>query len=205
MYIRSVSTRALQKATEIFRQQGGLLRTMQAIDLGIHPRTLYEMRDKVMIHQLTRGLYRLATLPPTPELDLVAIAARIPRATVCLASALAYHRIVTTSPQAVQIALPRGTKAPTLEPPVHVFRFSGKALTEGVQVVRFGAVTLRVYRAEKAVADCFRFRNKIGIDVAIEALYRGLDRKQIKLSELAKYARICRVERVMDPYLRARL
>jgi hypothetical protein len=90
---------------------------MQAIDLGIHPRTLYEMRDKVMIHQLTRGLYRLATLPPTPELDLVAIAARIPRATVCLASALAYHRIVTTSPQAVQIALPRGTKAPTLEPP----------------------------------------------------------------------------------------
>ena len=194
----------IEYAIHLFSDHGGVLRTKKAMDLGIHPRTLYYMRDKSLVERISRGVFRLASLPPLSQPDLATVALRIPRAVICLVSALSYHDITTQIPHEVQIALPRGTKKPVLEhPPIHVFRFSGNALTEGITTVPIDAVNVRIYKPAKTVADCFRFRNKIGTDVAIEALKLCLEDKHIKSAELLRYARLWRVEKVMLPYLEA--
>jgi len=195
---------AVQDAIKLFQKRGGILRTTEALALGIHSRTLYQMRDASIVEPVSRGVYRLASLPPLGEPDLATVALRVPRAVVCLVSALSYHQITTQVPREVQIALPRGTKSPILHyPPIRVFRFSGAALTAGIETHRLDGVAVRMYRPEKTVADCFRFRNKIGIDVAIEALQLALKDKQITAAQILQYARICRVERIMLPYLEA--
>jgi predicted transcriptional regulator of viral defense system len=162
------------------------------------------MRDASIVEPVSRGVYRLASLPPLGEPDLATVALRVPRAVVCLVSALSYHQITTQVPREVQIALPRGIKSPILHyPPIRVFRFSGAALTAGIETHRLDGVAVRMYRPEKTVADCFRLRNKIGIDVAIEALQLALKDKHITAAQILRYARICRVERIMLPYLEA--
>jgi predicted transcriptional regulator of viral defense system len=199
-----MDTGTTSHAIEAFREHGGILRTKQALDLGIHPRTLYRMRDDGVLEQVSRGVYRLASLPDLTHPDLVTVALRVPRAVVCLVSALAYYDATTEVPHEVQIALPRGTKAPQLDhPPVRVFRFSGSALTEGVLVVQLDGVDVRVYGLAKTVVDCFRFRNKLGVDVAVEALKLAMKRKDVTPADLLGYARLCRVESVMLPYLEA--
>jgi predicted transcriptional regulator of viral defense system len=195
----------IRNALRLFRRHDGVLHTKQALELGVHPRTLYAMRDRGLVEQLSRGVYRLSSLPPLSQPDLATVALRVPQAVVCLISALAYHDITTEVPHEVQIALPRGTKTPVLEhPPLRVFRFSGQALTEGIQTVSVDKIPLRVYAPEKTVADCFRFRKKLGLDVALEALDLCIKRKRTKPVDLLSYARICRVEKVMLPYLEAR-
>ncbi len=195
---------AFRNAIQLFRKKGGILRTTEAMALGIHPRTLYQMRDASIVEPVSRGVYRLASLPPLGEPDLATVALRVPRAVVCLVSALSYHQITTEVPREVQIALPRGTKSPVLQyPPIRVFRLSGAALTAGIETHRIDGIPVRIYGPEKTVADCFRFRNKLGTDVAIEALQLALRDKRIPAARILRYARICRVERVMLPYLEA--
>ncbi len=162
------------------------------------------MRDDGDLVAITRGVYRLSTLPPLSHPDLVTVALRVPHATLCLISALAYHDITTEVPHEVQIALPRGTKSPQIDhPPIRVFRFSSAALTEGVECALLDNVEVRVYGPEKTVADCFKFRNQIGTDVAVEALKLVMARRRAQPATLLRYARICRVERVMMSYLEA--
>ncbi|MEI6633686.1 MAG: type IV toxin-antitoxin system AbiEi family antitoxin domain-containing protein [Chlamydiota bacterium] len=198
------TTRNDAKAQELFKQHGGMLRTTQALALGIHPRTLYRLRDQGKIVQLTRGLYRLAGLPRLGNPDLATASAKIPSAIVCMISALSFHGITTQIPHAVDIALPRGSKQPRLDyPPLRVFRFTGKPFTEGVESHLLDGVAVRIYSPAKTVADCFRLRNRIGIDVAVEALRFCLERKKNDAAQLLRYARLCRVERVMMPYLEA--
>jgi predicted transcriptional regulator of viral defense system len=109
-------------------------------------------------------------------------------------------------PHEIHIALPRGTKTPCINyPPIRVYRFTGKALTEGIRAVTLDGVKVNVYGPEKTVVDCFRFRNKIGVDVAIEALHRLLKKGKAKPADILHFARLCRVERVMRPYLEALL
>jgi predicted transcriptional regulator of viral defense system len=197
---------AVEKATVVFRRHGGVLRTKQALALGVHPRTLYEMRDREVVEQVSRGIYRLATLPALGQPDLVTVALRVPRAVVCLISALSFHELTTEIPHEVQIALPRGTKRPVLEhPPLRVFHFSGPALTEGIETLKIDSIPVRIYSPAKTVADSFRFRNKIGLDVAIEALDLCLKGRRAQPADILRYARLCRVEKVMMPYLQARL
>jgi predicted transcriptional regulator of viral defense system len=192
------------RAIEAFREHAGLLRTKDALDLGIHPRTLYRLRDDGVVVQVSRGLYRLATLPLLAHPDLVTVALRVPRAVICLASALAYHDATTEIPHEVQLALPRRTKAPRLDfPPIRVFWFSGSALSEGIDVALIDGVEVRVYDLPKTVVDCFRFRNKLGLDVAIEALNEAVKRKGVRPAEVLRYARLCRIDRVMLPYVEA--
>ena len=188
----------------LFRKHGGILRASDAIALGIHPRTLYRLRDENRLVAVSRGLYRLADLPEFSEPDMIPVATRIPQAVICLISALALHEITTEIPHEVSIALPRTVKRPRLDyPPLRVFWFSGEALTAGVEEHKIDGVTLKVYGPEKTVADCFKFRNKIGLDVAIEALKLCRERKRSTPRTLLHYARICRVERIMRPYLEA--
>ena len=181
-----------------------MLRTGQALKLGIHPRTLYRLRDEGVVVPVSRGVYRLASLANLTNPDLVTVALRIPRAIVCLVSALSYHDATTEVPHSVHIALPRRTKTPRLDfPPIRVFRFSGAALSDGVEIVPVDGVDVRIYNLPKTVVDCFRFRNKLGLDVAVDALNQAIKRKGVPPAEILRYARRCRVESVIMPYVEA--
>jgi predicted transcriptional regulator of viral defense system len=195
-----------EKEIKAFNRGGGVLRTSAALRAGIHPRRLYEMRDSGVVERLGRGLYRLADLPPLSNPDLVTVAAKVPAGVVCLISALAYHEITTQIPHEVQLALPRGAEPPRLgHPPLRVFWFSGRAFTEGIERHKVDGIALRVYSPEKTLADCFKYRNKLGLDTVLEALRLYRTRKRTKVDELMRFARVCRVEKVMRPYLEALL
>ena len=197
---------SFEREKRAFSRSGGLLRTAAALRAGIHPRTLYDMRDEGVVEQLSRGLYRLADLPALSNPDLVTVALKIPAGVVCLTSALAYHEITTQIPHEVHVALPRGTEPPRLKhPPLRVFWFTGRSFTEGIETHKVDAIRLHVYSPEKTLADCFKYRNKLGLDTVLEALRLYRSRKRPNVDELMKFARVCRVEKVMRPYLEALL
>ena len=195
----------LAKARQVFREHGGMLRTSKAIQLGVHPRTLYALRDAGEIEQLGRGLYRLSAAPPLSSPDLIPIALRIPRAIVCLISALAYHRLTTQVPHAIDIALPSHAQVPKVDGiPLRVFWYPEPSFRAGVEVVAIDDVSVKVYSPEKTIADCFKYRNKIGLDLAIEALRAYRERKsKPNRAALIKFAQINRVQKIMRPYLEA--
>jgi len=193
-----------QIARAIFQKHGGLLRTKDAIRMGIHPRTLYGMRDTNDLQQVSRGYYRLSDLPPIGNPDLVAIVLAIPKGVICLISALSFHGIGTQIPRVVDIAIEKDTKRPRIDyPPIRTFWFSGRAFKKGVQTHELDGVTVRVYSPAKTVADCFKCRNKIGMDVALEALREVRRKRMATVDELFQMAKICRVANVMRPYLEA--
>jgi predicted transcriptional regulator of viral defense system len=162
------------------------------------------MRDQGLIEAIARGLYRLRDMPPLGNPDLVSVALKVPRGVICLISALNFHEMTTQVPHAVHIALIPGTEPPRLEyPPVRISWFSGRVFTEGIENHNIDDVPVRLYGPEKTLADCFKHRNKIGIDVAVEALKLYRKRKPLRADELVRYAKVCRVEKVMRPYLEA--
>lgn len=194
--------KAEQEAIDLFKVHGGTLRTSEALRLGISPRTLYELRDAGVLEKLSRGLYRLAELPALSSPDLAIIAFKIPQAVICLISALVFHELTTQVPHAVNIALHRGARSPRLDyPPLRVFWFSGPAWSEGVDIHQIGQTSVCIYCPEKSVADSFKFRRKIGLDIAIGALKLYRQSPDFDVGKLLHYARICRVESVMKPYL----
>ena len=200
------SNKQIEAARRVFRSGGGILRTGEALDHGVHPRTLYAMRDSGLLERLDRGLYRLTDLPPLSDPDLVTVANKIPKGVVCLISALHFHDITTQIPHAVSIAVSRGTEPPRLEfPPIQLHWFSGEAFTAGIEIHHIYQTPVKVYDAEKTLADCFKYRNKIGMDSVLEALTLYRDQKKPKPRKLIKYAKVCRVENVMRPYLEALL
>lgn len=191
-------------ASTIFRRHGGILRMSEAIRQGISKRTLYAMRDSGALEQLSRGLYRLASLPRLEAPDLVTAASRVPNGVICLISALAFHDLTTQVPHAVDIAVPKGTETPRVDyPPLNVYWFSGPAFSEGIETRTIDGVAVRIYSAEKSVADAFKFRNKIGLEVALEALRNWRKRRGTQVEDLLVQARNCRIERVIRPYLEA--
>jgi predicted transcriptional regulator of viral defense system len=195
---------ATDHAKKIFQQHGGLLDTTQAIRFGIAPRTLYAMRDAGDVEQVSRGLYRLASLPPLRQPDLVTVSLRIPRGVICLISALAFHDLTSQVPHAVYVALPIAAEKPRLDyPPLRLFWLSERAYAAGIEKHTLDGVGARIYSPEKTVVDCFKFRNKLGVEVALEALKRGLENKRCRLPQLLQFARLCRVGGVMRPYLEA--
>ncbi len=196
---------AHDKAMLVFKMHGGTLRTSDALKAGMHPRTLYSLRDQGKIEQVSRGVYRLADLPPISNPDLVSVALRIPRAVICLISALSFHRLTTQVPHKIAIALERGTEPPRIDfPPVSIHQFTKAAYTAGVEEHEIDGVKVLVYSPEKAIADSFKFRNRLGLDVVLEALklYKGRSGR-FNIEELLRYGRICRVDKIMKPYLEA--
>jgi predicted transcriptional regulator of viral defense system len=140
---------------------------------------------------------RNATL--TPRLRSV-----YPKAAICLLSALAFHEITTQNPASVWIALPKGARKPALDSPsLRIVRLSGLSLTKGIENHQVDGVPVRVYSAAKTVADCFKFRNKIGLDIAIESLKDCLRQKRASINEIYRYAKVCRVSNVIRPYMEA--
>ena len=197
---------AWSRAQQIIQDNGGIIRTAEAIKAGIHPRTIYQLRDNGELEQLSRGVYRLAGKEVVSNPDLVIVATRIPQAVVCLISALAFHEITTQIPHAVSIALARGVDSPRLDyPPITTHRFSEPTLRTGIEEHKIDSVSIKIYNPEKTLADCFKFRNKIGMDIVLEALKLYKAHKRFNLGDLLKYAKICRVEKIMRPYLEAHL
>jgi predicted transcriptional regulator of viral defense system len=202
---RTPSSTLLPNATTVFRRAGGILRTNEAKAAGIHPRTLAALVDDGTVLKLDRGVYQLAD-SASAEPDLAIVARKVPQAVLCLVSALAHHRLTTQIPHAVDLAVPRGFKDRKLEhPPVRFYRFGDASRGAGIERIRVAGRELRVYSAAKTVADCFKFRNKIGKDIAIEALRTYLRRKDAKVKDLTQFARINRVQAVMAPYLESTL
>ena len=190
------------KAIEIIRQHGSAFRTAEAIKAGVHPQTLYSLLRAGIIEKLSRGVYKLAGNEHVSQPDLVIVATRIPQAVICLVSALAFHEMTSQIPHKVSFAIAKGAETPRIDfPPISVHRFSGEALTSGVQKHEVDGVPIRIYGPEKTLADCFKFRNQIGMDIVLEALKLYKARKRFNPPELLKFARICRVEKIMRPYL----
>lgn len=197
-----VSNHKIEDTVRIFKEHQGVMRTAEALHAGISPRTLYYMRDEGYLTQLERGVYQLQDKEPLSNPDLVIVARKIPEAVVCLISALDLHDITDEIPHKVHIALPRTSRNPTLDyPPVNVYRFSDKTLSAGVDAKQFDGISVKVFNPAKTIADCFKFRNQIGLDVAIEALKRGVNEGKASYGDIVKYAKLCKVEKVIKPYL----
>jgi len=192
------------RAVGIFKKHGGILRTAQALRAGIHPGTLYAMRDLGALEVVSRGVYRLANSPPLGNPDLVTVAIRVPGGVICLISALAFHELTTQIPHEVHVALPRGAEKPRLDhPPIKTYRFTGEAFTMGVEAHELDGISVQIYSPEKTLADCFKFRNQVGLDTVVEAVRFYRERKSIKVDDLMRYAGICRVKKIIRPYLEA--
>ena len=188
----------------VFRKHGGILRTSQALQAGIHPSTLYAMRDDGTLETVSRGVFRFADSEPLGNPDLVTVATRVQNGVVCLISALAFHEITTQIPHEIHVALQRGAETPRLDyPPIKLYWFSNRAYSAGVEAHELDGVSVSIYSPEKTLADCFKFRNKIGLDTAVEAVRFYRERRSINVDALMRYAAICRVEKVMRPYLEA--
>ena len=191
-----------QSAEEIFRLHGGQLRMNEAIAYGITRYMLYSLRDKGIINQISRGVYRLTELAPLSNYDLTTVSSRVPNAVICLISALSYHGITTQIPRNVSFAVPRESRLPSLNyPPIQAHRFSKQAYQSGIEEHQVDGIVVKIYSMEKTIVDCFKFRNKIGMDVILEAIKLYRSQQKLKWNDIIKYARICRVEQVMKPYL----
>lgn len=204
--IRSSPSSPSARAAELFRQHGGIMRMADAIRAGVTRNTLYAMRETGQVEQLTRGLYRLAEMPPLSQSDLVTVAVKVPQAIIYLLSALSFHELTTQIPHEVWIAIPRNCEPPRLDfPPVRASRLNEAAYGTGVEKHDTDGITIRVYSREKTLVDCFCRRNEVGLDVAIEAVktYRSQGGRKIDL--IMEYAKKLRVAKVIRPYLEALL
>jgi len=180
------------------------MRTSEAAERGVHYATLYGMRDAGLLQRLSRGVYRLAELRGSVMHDVVAVAERVPYAVLCLLSALDFHEIGTQIPSRVSIAIGPKDWRPRLDyPPLQVYRMSGEALTAGVEEHSIDGTTVKVFNPAKTVADCFKFRNKVGLDVALEALREAVRDRKATRDEIMRYAAIDRVAKIVRPYIEA--
>lgn len=192
----SISNRLMSLA-----HQRQIIRSVDVLPIGI-PRTyLSRFVRKGLLTRVGRGLYRSKSSPVTEHLSLIQAEAKIPKGVICLLSALRFHEFATQSPHEVWMAIGAKAWSPKTSPEIRLVRMSGAALNFGVKEYPVRGGTLKVYTPAKTVADCFKFRNKIGTDVAIEALKECFRLKKATIDEIAAAAKICRVANVMRPYM----
>ncbi len=198
-------SRDTERALAVFRKNGGVLRTGVALAQGIHSESLYRLVEDGTLIRLARGLYRLASASEFSDPDLAVVAAKAPSAVVCLISALAFHGVTTQVPHVVHIAVPRGKYAGLRlrTPPVKVYRYDAATFDRGVETHAVDGTPLRVYSVSRTLVDCFKYRNKIGLDIAVEALRLARKRNRIRNRDILPIARMLRQEQVMGPYLEA--
>lgn len=181
----------------------GVLRPIDLDAIGVPRVVLTRMSAAGQLEKVERGLYRLPSQGSEHE-NLITVATKVPQAVFCLLTALQFHELTTQLPHQVWIAMPRGSHTPKIGyPPLKMVQLSAEAYSEGIEVVERDQVKLRVYCVAKTVADCFKHRNKIGLDVALEALRDARANKKASADDLWRYAKICRVANVMRPYLEA--
>jgi predicted transcriptional regulator of viral defense system len=179
-----------------------LIRPRDLTERGLPTVALTRLVRQGRLQRVGRGLYALPDRPVSEHNALAEVARKHPQAIVCLLSALRFHDLTTQSPFEVWLAIPNKARAPKIDyPPLRIVRFSGAALTDGVEEYAIDGVPVRVTSIARTVADCFKFRNKIGLDVALEALQEAWRAKRVSMDELWRYATLCRVTNVMRPYM----
>ena len=180
-----------------------VLRARDVVALGIHTGILTLLARARELEKVGPGRYRLPTKPRrTEHHDLVLATSAVPTSVICLVSALRFHQIGTQLPHQVWLAVRRGTRVPRLQaPPVRIVNISPTLFNIGIEAHRIEGHTVQVYGLARTIADCFRFRNAIGLDVALEALTEAWRSRRLKLDELNRIAKRLRVQRVMHPYL----
>jgi len=182
--------------------QKGLLRASDLAAINAPRIVLTRLTAAGLLERTGRGLYRLPQAQGSEHESLVTVATKVPQAVFCLLSALQFHELTTQLPRQVWIAMPRGSHGPRFDyPPIKMVQFTGEAYTAGVEEVERDGVKLRVYGVAKTVADCFKHRNKIGLDVALAALKDARTRIKVSIDDIWHFAKICRVANVMRPYL----
>jgi predicted transcriptional regulator of viral defense system len=193
----------VDRILELARSKG-VLRTRDVDSAGVSRALLASLTDDGRLLKLGRGLYALPDRAVSAYDSFTEVAARSESGVLCLLSALRFHDLTTQQSSDVWLAIPHKAHAPRFDyPPLRVIRMSGPAMTEGVESVDVAGTPVRVFGVAKTVADCFKFRNKIGLDVALEALREAWNGKCATMDELWRYAEICRVANVMRPYLEA--
>ena len=180
----------------------GVITSREASRAGIHSQQLTRLVAEGALERIARGQYQVAERPVTEHHGLAIVARAVPRGVICLLSALTVHGIGTQLPAEVWVAIEGRARAPRLaHPPLKVVRFSGRAYTEGIETRYLEGESVRVYSVAKTLADLFKYRNKLGLDVALEALREAWRDRKVTVEELDLAASICRVERVMRPYV----
>jgi predicted transcriptional regulator of viral defense system len=182
----------------------GIVRPRDIEAIGFPRQYLVRLHRRGKVNRPSRGIYTLPDANVTEWHSYAEVAKRLPEGVICLLSALAFHEITTQSPPSVWIALRKGARTPALaSPSLRIVRLSGPSLTGGIENHKIEGVPVQVYSAAKTVADCFKFRNKIGLDVAIEALKDCLRQKKASVNEIYGYAKVCRVSNIIRPYMEA--
>lgn len=197
-------TAKLQNLIDYFKCHNGIVRFADIIQAGFHPDILKAAEKENRIEKMSRGLYRLTDYNYGSHPDLVEASLQAPRGIICLISALAFHEATTEIPKHVDMAIPRKTHANRIQyPPVKFYRFAPEVWTAGVGEYEIEGQKIKVYSLAKTIADCFKFRNKIGANVALDALKFAINEKNIKPKEIMQYAKICRVDGIIKPILEA--
>lgn len=184
-----------------FMNKQSVVRPKDLVDAGLPKDYLHQLASEGVIEKLGRGLYRLPERDISQWANWMEAQRRVAKGVFCLMSALVFHRFTTQNPHELWIAIPNKAWRPEIDyPPVRYITMSGAALDEGVEKHNIEGVNLQVYSAAKTVADCFKFRRHVGIDVAIEALKEGWHERKFTMDELMHFAEICRVKKVIQPY-----
>ncbi len=184
------------------KNQGGVARFSTIIKEGFHPDSLVALEKQKKVEKIARGLYRIEDYTPDSYPDLIIASLQAPRGVICLLSSLAFHEATNEIPRRVDIAIPQGAHANRIKyPPVQFYRFAPEAWQAGMEGHEISGHTVKIYSLAKTVADCFKFRNKIGIDIAREALKISLMEKNVSPKEIMHYAKICRVVHIIKPVL----
>ncbi|TKJ47050.1 transcriptional regulator [Candidatus Aerophobetes bacterium Ae_b3a] len=193
-----------QELMIFFQSHGGVARFSAILKAGFHPDSLSALEKEGRVEKIARGLYRVTNYTPGSHPDLVIASLQAPRGVICLFSALSFYEATNEIPHYVDIAIPQGTHANRIKyPPVRFYRFAPKTWKAGIENHEIEGRRIKVYSLAKTIADCFKFRNKIGIDPARDALKVAVTEKGIKLKEIMQYAKICRVDNIVKPILEA--
>lgn len=191
-----------KKMLDYFKKHGGIARFYSIIKAGFHPDTLRALEKEGEIEKIARGFYRMTHYRFGSYPDLVMASLQSSSGIICLMSALAFHEATNEIPKSVDMAIPAGTRANIIEyPPVRYYRFSIKTWNTGVEEHETEGHKIRVYNLAKTIADCFKFRNKIGVNIARDSLKIAIIEKGISPQEIMKYAKICRVDKIIKPIL----
>ena len=191
-----------QKMLNYFKEYGGIARFSSIIKSGFHSDTLNALKKEGKIEKIAKGLYRITDYKPDVYPDYTLASLQATRGIICLISALSFHEVTNEIPGHVDIAIPTGTRANSIDyPPIQFYRFSLKTWSVGIEKHQIGNHEIKVYNLAKTIADCFKFRNRIGINIARDALKTAITEKGTNPKEIMKYAKICRVNKIIKPIL----
>ena len=194
----------ITKIDQLFKIHKGFARTNDLLEAGIHTRQIKALLDSGRVSKVRPGIYRSAKMNIGSNQGFIDLARAVPEGVICLLSALSYYDLTTFNPSVISMAICRSTRKPKIEyPPVEFYYFSRKQFEAGIDRIKINSSTIRIYCMEKTICDCFRYRNKLGLDIAKESLSGYLKRKDRNLEKLLEYAEICRVKPLMQTWLNA--